>query len=304
MYREVKKETANLAPEDAQRLLQYNTYLGQRKLRKSRLAELSHKIKSGLWTVGNVAFAHLNGDQIMVNGQHCTTVVSDYDKPDVRFPFSIVHFQCDSPLDLANLYNQFDPRASARTTREMLDSLASNVSWMHDLMPTIRTLGHAGLLVARRYKEGQVNPFTNNGSTVGTSAENIMSLVSYRDELFFLQEVLCPPGGSIFDTRPLQKRAVAAAIFLTFWKDTQAAHNFWQMVATGEGVAFRDPTYLLREFLRSVGLSKAVVAGTKRVVTDREVFVKCLNAWNHWRAGTVPKVLRYDSAAKTQTPIK
>ena len=57
MFKIISRETREVTPEYAGKLLEYNTYKAQRPIRKNHAAQLTHVIESGDFTTGNLAFA-------------------------------------------------------------------------------------------------------------------------------------------------------------------------------------------------------------------------------------------------------
>jgi hypothetical protein len=89
----------------------------------------------------------------------------------------------------------------------------------------------------------------------------------------------------------------------SYQKSRRDANEFWLAVRDGTGATPKSPDRVLNRFL----LSKAVIGSkTSRhaagLVSPREMFVKCLHAWNAWRRDTTTD-LKYHAQAKIPAAV-
>jgi hypothetical protein len=95
-------------------------------------------------------------------------------------------------------------------------------------------------------------------------------------------------------SRHLMRSPVVRAMMETYDKDWQSAKIFWEDVRDGAELKKNDPALLLKNYLQMAAISARNVKSAYRQesVTAREMYVKCLHAWNASRSGTKTN-LRY-----------
>jgi len=89
--------------------------------------------------------------------------------------------------------------------------------------------------------------------------------------------------------RMIGKSSVLAAMFDTYNIDEAAARQFWSMVRDGTGTGPQAPDRVLREII--ISSTNKLNSPSRR----RELYWKCLRAWNAWRAGKEIKIIRLGS---------
>jgi hypothetical protein len=105
-------------------------------------------------------------------------------------------------------------------------------------------------------------------------------------------------------TQHMRRGAVVAAMFLTWSRSRRAACEFWQAVRDESGAHQKMPDRVLARYL----LTKTVKNGstnsrvTSGVAVPREMFVKCIHAWNAWRKDTTTD-LKYHAQAKIPAAV-
>lgn len=101
------------------------SHRGERPLRRSHVAWLEQKIKSGLFHAPRWAKATLGDKTYRVNGQHSSTALA---QANGKFPSGLMvvidQFACDTDSDIADLFAQFDPKQGARTEQEIIMATA------------------------------------------------------------------------------------------------------------------------------------------------------------------------------------
>ena len=84
-------------------------------------------------------------------------------------------------------------------------------------------------------------------------------------------------------------------IWATWKKNKREADRFWTAVRDGTGLASNHPCFVAREFLvhNTLQRGQRAAAAVARSASEREIFVKMLNAWNAYREGRRLKHLIY-----------
>lgn len=275
MYRLSLAKLKEISGVDAMDLLELNTYEGQRPLRPKHVAMLRGEIEDGRFLIGNIAVAILNYDnkrKVIVNGQHQlkALLVSN-------IPIRVIYqeYSCDGPEDMANLYAGFDNHA-ARSLGDVVvpESIALGVDGWKGR--TLRVIVSAAVSI--------------NGAEEWPKREKAHLLGMYVKQGSFVNNIVKESRSS----RHLMRSSVVRAMMETYDKDWQSAKIFWEEVRDGAELKKNDPALLLKNYLQttSISTSNRRAASNQEAVTAREMYVKCLHAWNASRSGTKTN-LRY-----------
>lgn len=211
-----------------------------------------------------------------INGKHTSTVLSAMNG---EFPknLSVIveHYECDTLEDVANLYSTFDTRSSARSTGDINRIFAATCDAIADLPPRIIDLAVTGM----SYELWEDNyshqpPVDRAQLSIGNSA----FVVWLADIIRFGKDT----SGQAKESRHLRRSPVVAAMFRTWKKSRQAATEFWKAVRDGTGKSPSSPDRKLQLLLVGANVHNNQPSNSKSM-GRREVYVKCLHAWNAWR---------------------
>ena len=277
MYTERSRSMRDIGPVMAQELLKCNTFPGQRRLRPWWVEAMVKMHNAGELRRCDIGMAHMNGDKILVNGQHTlTAIVQSKD----AFPCVVVDYDCHDDQDLWKLYGSFDTHLK-RSQGDILHAAQGSFKY-----PELRDLpGHLlstcmGALVMLRGQDSEPLFATPVGMT---PAEKVGLLETHLDAVIFISEVW-RVGKPNLMTVP----AAAAAINM-YRRDEKAASAFWKRTLDGVGLLGTDPEYRLRETLLSYSMSKTGAGGWPRF---RMIYVACAQWWNSSRTGISRKRAR------------
>jgi hypothetical protein len=227
------------------------------------------------------------GGKYRVNGKHTSTMFAELDKLP-EFFVTLEEYQCDSLEDVARLYATFDSKMMSRTTRDINLSFAATIPELAEVPSSIVNLSVAGISYA---KWGQD---TYNHQP----AERAECLLDHPLFITWLSELLTGGAISMKQKMGLVRMPVAAAIYTTYNKAKGAALEFWSSVRDETGHSPSTPDRKLARYLATTGLIGGDRAKrTKAVSGNREIFVKCIHAWNAWRKGELTN-LNYHATAK------
>ena len=93
----------------------------------------------------------------------------------------------------------------------------------------------------------------------------------------------------------MMRMSVIAAMFKTWRMDPEDASDFWLAVRDDSNDEKKSPRRVIYKFL-----TESKVGRGARKVSEVEVFVKCLQAWNAYRNGDREVTLRWSE--NTPTP--
>lgn len=227
------------------------------------------------------------GGTYRVNGKHTATLLSGYVKSGTPLPdfyVTVERYYANKLTDVANLYNTFDSTLASRTTRDINMAFAATIPVLKGVHEKIISLAVMALAF-HKWDENELKRVP--------PAERAEELLDNSDFVKWLECTLGnASGGSTRDriaqgsALPLRRAPVAAAMLATYRKGPRMADEFWKTVRDETAPTRDDPTRVLNRFLTS-----SIIAGGKGGRTDkksvgfREMYVKCIHAWNAWRKG-------------------
>lgn len=220
------------------------------------------------------------------NGKHTSVLLTRID-PMPSLYVTLEEYECASLEDVARLYATFDSKMQSRTANDIYRSFASCVPELSGLPHRVISLTAGGIAYAEHQDAyGRFSP-----------AERAEALLEHHDFPVWFHGVV---PSSAEKSRHLYRLAVFAAAFATYQKDKDAATTFWTAVSEESDPRADMPTrklsrWLLTHFSSKGGNHTNAVAGRYRV-SDREVFVKCLHAWNAWRKSESTNLQYYAEA--------
>lgn len=216
------------------------------------------------------------GGSYRVNGKHTSVLLSGLD-PLPEFYVTIEDYDCETLEDVARLYGTFDSRIQSRTVSDINLSFAATVPELADL--SRKTIN---LMV------GGVN-YHLDGAAPGANkqlAERAEVILEYPDFALWLHNLFTVGGQTDRERRSckhLQRSSVVAAMFGTWTKVKGASTEFWTAVRDETGETPTVPDRKLARYLLTVGVNNGSGANKVRTADGKELYVKCLHAWNAWR---------------------
>jgi hypothetical protein len=212
-----------------------------------------------------------------VNGKHTSTLLSGIDPLPKDFYVTVERYSCLLLEDVAMLWATFDSSVATRTGNEIIASFASTVPEFVGVKQKTLSLS----VFAASYQKWDIDFY--NESRVAERAE---LLLDHVDFVLWLDTLLFPKDGNVGRAKHLRRGPVVAAILGTRLSSEESSDAFWRHVRD-EDQAQGLPTRVLAKWLSEVTFKNhhAGKAG-KKVVLFREMFVRCLHAWNAWRTNT------------------
>jgi len=222
-----------------------------------------------------------------VNGKHTALVLKDLNG---RFPTGlpavVERYAADTLADVAECYASFDPRASCRSGSDINLAFAASRPELATLPRPMISAAVRGLAFATwEYDLSRREP-----------DERATLLLEHAGFACWLAALLCAEQQS----RHLLRAAPVAAMFRTYARGSKPATEFWTLVAAESHPKNTHPTRVLARWLLTHEVSMSEQrAGQARVDSLRGMYVRCLVAWNAWRAGKRTVELTYHPADKT-----
>lgn len=258
-----------------------------RPLSENRLRVYEKLLKAGEFrpVTWASALCHETNCIYRVNGKHTATMLSKLD-PIPDFHVTIERYVCDTLNDVASLYNTFDSKLASRTTRDMNLAFAATIRELDNVPERFihYTVTAAAVLKQGLEKAKDIPP-----------AEKAELLIDAYPFAVWLTKLM--PSGTRSGTSyyHLSRTPVVNAMMATWNRAPQKAEEFWSLVISEEARTPDHPTRQIGKYLLRVALAGGATTGHSRnrtLVTPREIYVKCLHAWNAWRKDE-PTTLRY-----------
>jgi hypothetical protein len=228
-----------------------------------------------------------------VNGKHTSTLFAE---EGVEIPDGLVavieHFKCDTMEDLAKLYSTYDSRGMVRTTNDINKSFAAVDEDLEQIPVSIVSLCVTAIA------------YTKHGAsyTQKPAAERAEVLFDPQNKQFVRWVSEMVTG---LDSRHIKRSPVVSAMYDTWRRSHRAATDFWKAVRdhSGESPSLPDRKlgkYLLTRTVNTGNGGRKNMGGS--ACAPREMYVKCLHAWNAWRRNATTD-LKYHYEAKVPVAI-
>jgi len=268
-----------------------------RPLNPKRVEAYRKMLAAGLFRPVQWATVHCNETQATyrVNGKHTSSLFAEYEDLPQPVHATIEHYHCDDIDDVARLYATFDSRTQVRTTNDINRAFAAVDPDLAEIPTKIINLCVTAISY---YKHGDTYAQV-------PAAERAESLLDEYNKTFvnWVHEVL---GSSASDaTRLLWRSPVVSAMYATHQKSKRDANEFWLAVRDGTGATPKKPDRVLNRFLLGKTVNSGAQATRRKrdsVAAPREMYVKCLHAWNAWRRDTTTD-LKYHAQAKIPSAV-
>lgn len=267
-----------------------------RPLNPKRVEAYRKMLAAGLFRPVQWATVYCNETQgtYRVNGKHTSNLFSEYENLPQTVHATIEHYHCDDLDDVARLYATFDSRTQLRTASDINRAFAAVDPELQEIPSRIVNMCVTAIAYA------------TYGETFHqkAAAERAECLLEDANKVFiqWVFEVLSSYTDS---TRHMCRAPVVSAMHMTFQKSRKASSEFWLAVRDGTGRTPKTPDRVLHRFLLSKSIGSGggkVRGGSKAICGSREMFVKCLHAWNAWRRCTTTD-LKYHAQAKIPAAV-
>lgn len=270
-----------------------------RPLRPKRLEKLKNIIDEDLFRTCEWCSVYVEETKTIyrVNGKHTSTTFSKMfeDKNGnvkrlLGIRILVTRYKVKLLEDAAKLYASFDSQISSRTMPDIIRVYKDCEPSLLSIPPRVAQLAVSAMSYAIYGSGAQAKPQDVRAHLV----------LEHPDFVVWLNKVHM--GGTSADRKMLVRWSVASAMFQTWRKAPFKAGEFWSMVRDGTDKEPSSPSRQLNKFLmRSAAALGMGTRGTKNLVSPREMYDKCIHAWNAWRAGKTTLFLKYVPGADSPT---
>lgn len=247
-------------------------YPNDRPLTSGRCDMIREAIRAGLFRGSEWVSAKCleNNQTYRINGKHTSNVICELYEAREEFAefYQLVReYECKTMADVAHLFSSFDPRGSARSKIDVVRGFASTEESTAGLPPRMLSLVTTGLAFSVWERAYNRQSPTEQG----------LLLLQHTDFSGWVTELLHNKKGA----EHLRRMPVVAAMARTWTRDADEALEFWTKLRDDCDDPKDSPIRRLYKFLltRKIG----AVKDASESVSNREVFVRCLLAWNEAR---------------------
>lgn len=240
------------------------------------------KLRSPNWAC---AFCKETGTLIRLNGKH-TSIMLSRRKPLPAMKVVIEQFECDTLLDVAELYSTYDSVQQIRKSRDINMAYAASI-------PELANVRHQSINIA--VSAIAYHTWGEGYAVVTMPPDRSQKLAENIPFVRWLDSLIAPNQG-----QHLRRAAVAAVLYATYIKHRNKAMEFWLMVRDESGTSNDTPDRRLASFLIRTTVNEGAGAHRTQVhrykLANREFYYKSVVCWNSWFSGaTSIEPLRYGS---------
>lgn len=267
-----------------------------RPLNPRRIEAYRKMLAAGLFRPVQWATVHCNETQASyrVNGKHTSNLFAEYEELPQVVHATIENYHCDDLDDVARLYATFDSRTQVRTTNDINRAFAAVDPDLSDLPSKLINICVSGICFSK----------WGDGYTARSAADRAEVLLD-DDSKRFIAWASTVLGSKNESNRHLWRSPVVSAMSTCYSKCKRDANEFWLAVRDGTGETPKTPDRILNKFLLSTGVGPNGGPDHRRrskTVSTREMYVRCIHAWNAWRRDTITD-LRYHAQAKIPAAV-
>lgn len=264
----------------------------ERPLNPQRVRDLMADIQAKKTIVFQWAAAQVSGELYRVNGQHTSHLFHQNPKLiHSGMRVNVTVYECKSMEEVAELYSKFDSGVSSRNAGDVNRVYAGTVESLLDMPTWLINLCTTGLAYAKWGEKYMAK----------RREERAELLLENEDFILFVQELSKTRGSGGF--KCMKKGAVVAAIYETYQISEDISRQFWSAVRDATGPTPDSPDRMLNTFLLTCALnSGAALAANKSAASRREIYAKCILAWNAFRKNEITR-LRYSPTKPLPSPV-
>lgn len=272
-FRFVKSQTLKLTKNLAETFASMTPAPGDRVLSESRITKYISLVNAGRFRKDSDwcrCHCKETGLTYRTNGKHTSTMFTRIDIPTGQ-EVTIKDYEADSLEGVAELYATHDAKENARTSSNIYVNYAKSFPELHDVKAKAINLTISGLSFHLWLEQYGMKP----------AIERATLLHDQTSFCLFLNDLL--QGDN---SKPLRKLSVAAAMFGCFKKSQKSCQEFWTAVRDETGPTPDLPDRKLGRFLVECSVrSSGINPVSRKIITQKELYVKCIHGWNAWRSG-------------------
>lgn len=288
-FTEISSKLVKCTHKLAKEFDQMELYPLDRGYKKARLEYHRQACANGSFRGPEWASVHVKDiDKVFrMNGKHTSRVLCELYDAGTPYACEVVlrRYECPSMADAAHLFATFDAKDSARSKQDILRGYAASDKNTAVLTPKQLTVVTSAIA------------FSKMEDSYRKSNTETQSLWLLENSAFVDWFVSLLEGREAKEVSHVMRMSVVAAMLKTWEARKRDSTEFWTDVITGEAdEKAKGPRRSLYNLLQT---SKVGSRDSGVRIGERELYVKCLKAWNAFRSDEPAVVLSYDKEEKT-----
>jgi len=290
-FRKKSVQTMVVTPALCHTILSLLPVPGDRAVNHKHVEAMKSDARNGTYTSAVWAQAEVlsEGKTYRVNGQHGGTAMLECFQeaaegtgaPPCTMEVIYECWICDTPNDLRTVYAGYDSSISSRTQDQLLRMFMAGDEELaecehHYLRPL----------------PGALTFLADGGKSRGAPRTAMRAKTVVDNKAFSLFVITLASTNRDAYTQKIRRVPALAAVHETWKKNPEQAMEFWSLVMSEEHADVKNPSRMLATYLRELRLSRV---GRPTTTLPREVYAKCLCAWNAWRKNTTTALNYYHS---------
>lgn len=276
-----------------QRFYDMPAWDGDRDLKHRITRTIAQLVRSNDFRVASFASAYCkeDGKEYRVNGKHTSHVLAEMngDFPKDLYA-NVERHECDTREDVAKLYATYDNPAHNRSNIDIYQAFAAAHPDLIGTPKMILSVCASGIAYSIWEDAIYQHQREERAGLLVASPEFVVSCAALLK-------------GTKKAVGHVRRSPVVAAMFRTFSKSRKQSEEFWSLVRDGSGPKHTSPDRKLYAHLMQTSVGRGRGADKDKVQEQhREMYVKCIHAWNAWRGGNDTN-LAYHSDKPTP-PVK
>lgn len=228
---------------------------------------------------------HETDEVYRVNGKHTSLAIVGLPDPLPELYANIEEFESDHVVDIASLYATFDSGLQLRRAQDIYLGFTDTIPELQPLPAKVKTAAVTGIAFI---KCGGHDMYVSM-----LPADRGELVLDYPEFVLWLNALVSNGPSASASGITLKQRCnqllrlpVVGAMFATWCKVKGDATRFWELVRDESSPENDSMDRKLARYLLLTGMQKREQGGKLRTASTRELYVKCLKAWNHWRRST------------------
>lgn len=292
-YEKTSDKLIKLSPSLVEKFFNMDAFPRDRDLQKNRVNYHRRNLENGEFTGATWASIYVADldKTFRGNGKHTSFVLNEWlekgeDLPDCNI--RVEEYTCPTLKDAAGLFQTFDPKASVRNKADVLRTYSSTTKATEGMPSRVLSVLTTGIAFSEHEKVYRKIPTVDQ-------AMGMLSKTKFNN--WFRDLIMADGKRGLKEKKHLIRMSVVAAMYQTYKIDPETAGEFWEKIRDkgGDDKANSPPRKLYDWLIKS----KVGGREGKGRVSEREVYISCLQGWNAYKAEEDTVAFKYKEGMET-----
>lgn len=292
-YEKTSDKLIKLSPSLVEKFFSMDAFPRDRDLQKNRVNYHRRNLENGEFTGATWASIHVEDmdKTFRGNGKHTSFVLNEWLEKGETLPdcnIRVEEYTCPTLRDAAGLFQTFDPKASVRNKADVLRTFSSTTKATEAMPSRVLSVLTTGIAFSEHEKVYRKIPTVDQAMTM-------LSKTKFNN--WFRDLIMADGKKGLKEKKHLIRMSVVAAMYQTYKSDPETATEFWEKIRDkgGDDKANSPPRKLYDWLIKS----KVGGREGKGRVSEREVYISCLQAWNAYKAEEDTVTFKYKEEMNT-----